>query len=117
MIRIDAGGLAESFRRLETELQRTARQALLDAAAHAHAHAKTTTSFKDRTGHLRQSITRGERGPFATFVQAGASYAAYVEYGTRPRAGHPGTRPRRFMHAARESASRFVEAGGAGVFR
>jgi len=117
MIRVDSSGLVRSLQRLEAEIPRIATKVLRDAAAHAHAQAKATRSFRDRTGRLRASITRGERGPLATFVQAGAHYAAYVEFGTRPRGNHPGIRPRGFMRDARESAMRFVEAGTSSSFR
>lgn len=117
MIRIDASGLARSLRQLEADIPKIASKVLRDAAAHAHAHAKATRSFRDRTGTLRASITRGEHGPLATFVQAGAHYAAYLEFGTKPRANHPGIRPRWFMRDARESAMRFVEAGTSNAFR
>jgi HK97 gp10 family phage protein len=117
MVRVDASGLVRSLQKLEGDIPKIATRVLRDAAAHAHAHAKATGAFNDRTGTLRASITRGERGPLATFVQAGAHYAAYLEFGTRARGNHPGIRPRRFMRDARESAMRFVEAGASSSFR
>lgn len=117
MIRIDASGLTRSLRQLEADVPKIATKVLRDAAAHAHAQAKATRSFHDRTGTLRASITRGERGPLATFVQAGAHYAAYLEFGTKARGNHPGIRPRWFMRDARESAMQFVEAGTSSSFR
>ncbi len=109
MIAVDGRRFTASLRRIESSLQAVVEDALRRAAAHAAQNARATTSFRDRTGHLRRSIARGERGRFATFVQASAPYAGFVEFGTRHMA------PRRFMRRAKDDGEavlvRFIELG------
>lgn len=99
-------------------------------AAQAAAQAKQTTAFKDRSGDLRKSIRAGRKSLYATWVKAGgedAPYARFIESGSKPhaivarnasmlrfeqdgqivfrrRVYHPGTKPARFMAAARDGA-------------
>lgn len=81
-IRIHAGDFREWMRRLEGEVPAAARQVLGIGVGFALSHAKATQAFKDRTGELRRSISRGQKGPWSHFIKATAPHAAYVEFGT-----------------------------------
>jgi hypothetical protein len=74
-----------SLAHLYDEIAANSRQALGQAAALALQVARSTTKFKDGPDReLRSSLTRGERGPFHIFVQAGARHALFVEEDTKP---------------------------------
>lgn len=127
----DASSFAAWLRRAGEQAQANARQTLGQGVALALAHAKATQSFKDRTGELRRSITRGQKSTWVHFIKASARHAAYVEYGTRPHrieakgralrfvqhgelrfrrhVNHPGTKPRHFMDDAATVAARFLD--------
>ncbi len=94
------------------------------------AYIKNRRPFIPRTGHLEQSVQWQPRGETSAVVSAGAEYAPWVEYGTRPhlirpRPGrralrffvngraiirpevmHPGTRPRPFFFADQDRRQR-----------
>lgn len=131
-IRFDASAFVAWLRRAGEQAQINARQTLGQGVALALAHAKATQSFHDRTGELRRSITRGQRGTWQHFIRAGAKHAAYVEYGTKPHriearhrkalryvqhgdirfrrgVNHPGTKPRHFMDDAATVGARFLD--------
>jgi hypothetical protein len=138
---IDASAAVRGLHSLESNLRAAARQALGQSVALALLQAKRTNTFHDRTGRLRSSIIRGERGPWASFVSAGgraAPYGLFVEAGTRAhpivarnarvlrfvqngevryarRVQHPGTKPTHFMRDTRDAVAlvtyHFVENG------
>lgn len=131
-IRFDASGFRTWLRRASDMMQANARQALGQGVALALAHAKATQKFKDRTGALRRSITRGQKSTWSHFIKASAPYAHYVEYGTKPhpievrrrqalrfvqsgavrfarRVNHPGTKPTHFMDEAATEGARYLD--------
>lgn len=139
--RVESDAALNDLARVQADMLASVRQVLGQLAALAAAHARSTTTFKDRTGNLRNSITRGEKSTWALFVKAGgqgARYAIFIEAGSRPheikarrarflrfeqdgqivfrkRVFHPGTKPARFMESARnaadELAGQYIEAG------
>lgn len=139
--KVDSDAALKGLAQMQADVLASVRQLLGQLAALAATQARSTTSFKDRTGALRKSIRRGERGPWAQFVKVGgkdAPYAVFIEAGSRPheikarrakflrfeqngqivfrkRVFHPGTRPARFMESARDSAEdvamQYLEAG------
>jgi len=140
-VKVDSAATRADLAKLQVEILSATRQILGQLAAFAQQHAKATTAFKDRSGRLRASIRRGQKGPWALFVAAGgrqARYAQYIESGSKPheikarrakllrfeqngtvvfrkRVYHPGTKPARFMSSARDAAeaaaTQFVESG------
>ena len=131
-IRIDATDFARWLRRAGEQAQASARQVLGQGVALALQHARTTTAFKDRTGELRRSITRGQRSTWSHWLRADAKHAAYVEYGTKPHkiearraralrfvqhgelrfrrsVNHPGTKPTHFMDKAADAGARYID--------
>lgn len=93
--RFDSADFVKGLLKAEVELLAAVSQSLGQAAAHAAMLARNTTNFKDHTGNLRSSITRGQKGPWVHFVRAGgpkAKYAYFVENGTQP---HPITPKRK----------------------
>lgn len=139
--RVQSEAALNDLSRVQADVLASVRQVLGQLAALAVLHAKQTTTFKDRTGRLRNSIQRGQRTTWAHFVKAGgpgARYALFVEAGTKPheikarrakflrfeqngqvvfrkRVWHPGTKPARFMQSARdaseERAEQYIESG------
>lgn len=100
-VRFDVAAFLADLKRIESDIAAGARQALGQAAALTAEAARSTTTFKDRTGKLRASITRGQKSTWHHFVKASTPYARFVEEGTKP---HP-------IEARRKSALRFVQAG------
>jgi hypothetical protein len=138
---VKADDALRDLARVQADMLASVRQVLGQLAALAVLHARGTTTFKDRTGNLRNSIKRGQKSPWALFVKAGgtgARYALFIEAGSKPheikarrarflkfeqngqtvfrkRVFHPGTRPARFMQSARNAseafASQYIESG------
>ena len=130
-IRFDASEFARWLRAAGEQAQANARQTLGQGVALAVAHAKATDKFQDRTGELRRSIMRGQKGPWVHFLKATAPHAAYVEYGTKPHrieakgralrfvqhgeirfrrhVNHPGTKPTHFLDEAATVGARFLD--------
>lgn len=138
---VESEAALKDLARVQADMLASVRQVLGQLAALAVAHAKSTTTFKDRTGSLRNSITRQEKGTWAQFVKAGgkdAPYAQWIEAGSRAheikarrakflrfeqngqvvfrkRVFHPGTKPARFMQSARDAAesvaTQYLETG------
>jgi len=130
-VRFDASAFITWLRRAGAQAEINARQTLGQGIALALAHAKATQAFKDRTGELRSSITRGQKSTWSHFIRAGAKHAAYVEYGTKPHrieargralrfiqhgelrfrrhVNHPGTKPTHFMDEAATVGARFLD--------
>lgn len=128
--RVESDAALKDLARVQADMLASVRQVLGQLAALAVAHARSTTTFKDRTGKLRGSITRGQKGTWALFVKAGgkdAPYARFIEAGSkaheikarranflrfeqggdvvfRKRVWHPGTKAARFMQSARDAA-------------
>jgi hypothetical protein len=84
------------------EMEARSRQALGQSVAVALQHARATTAFKDQTGALRRSLTRGQKGPWTLFLKAGAKHALFVEVDTKPHR----------IEARRAKTLRFVTGGG-----
>lgn len=129
-MRIESSATARDIGALEADILAAARQVLGQVAAFAAAHERATAAFKDRTGALRASIVRGQKGPWAQFVSVGgkaARYAIWIEAGSDPheirakrrkalrfiqngqvrfakRVFHPGTKATRFVQTARDAA-------------
>lgn len=99
VLRIDP--FASWLRRAESTLLSNARQTLGQSVALALYLARTTTAFTDRTGKLRRSLGRGQKGPWHHFLRATAKHALYVEKDTK---AHP-------IVARKAKALRFVQAG------
>lgn len=138
---VNSDAALKDLARVQADMLASVRQVLGQLAALAAAHARATTTFKDKSGALRKSIVRGEKGTWAQFVKAGgkdAPYAQWIEAGSRAheikarrarflrfeqngqvvfrkRVFHPGTKPVRFMQAARDAAegvvNQYLEAG------
>lgn len=133
MADMTAADLADSFEGLLPALERNLGMAARMAVTDAAAVAKRTTKFKDRSNVLRASIeSDGPEGTFAggdlyAIVAAGASYASFVESGTRAHqikpkhrtalrwpveggfmfakvVNHPGTKPTLFLQDAADGA-------------
>ena len=128
--RVHSDEALKDLARVQVDVLASVRQVLGQLAALAALHARQTTTFKDRTGNLRNSIQRGQRATWAHFVKAGgpgARYALFIEAGSKPheikarrakflrfeqngqivfrkRVFHPGTKPARFMQSARNAA-------------
>jgi hypothetical protein len=106
----DFQGLADKLAKVPAELERQLKTALGLALTKAVADAKENHTYKDRSGFLTNSI-QGE-GPTGSFTNddltailtAGASYASYVELGTRPHV----------IRARHRTALRWPVAGGFG---
>lgn len=139
--RVQSEAALKDLGRVQADVLAAVRQVLGQLAALAAAHARATTTFKDKSGSLRNSIKRGEKSTWAQFVKAGgkdAPYAQWIEAGSRAheirarranflrfeqngqavfrkRVFHPGTKPTRFMQSARDAAegvaSQYLEAG------
>lgn len=133
-LQIDTSQFIDGLRRSSNDLFAGVRQALGQSVAVALNSAKGTAAFHDRTGKLRRSIVRGQSSEWVLFLKTGTKYARFVEGGTRPhviegkrsprkvlhfswrgepsffrRVHHPGTKPRRFMQAARDEGERSLE--------
>ncbi len=131
-VHVDTTAFRSWFHRAADEAVTNVRQTFGQGVALAHAHAKGTTSFKDRTGALRQSITRGQKSTWVHFLKATAKHAAFVEYPTKPHriearngsvlrfmfhggirfarsVNHPGTKGAHFMDAAATVGARFLD--------
>jgi len=137
-IHLDTSAFVASLARAREEVAVAARQTLGQGVALALKAAKATTKFKDgpdegRTGpHLRDTIERGQRGPWVLFIKAGAKHAKFVEGGTKAhriearhgrvlrfvQAGqirfrrhvwHPGTKATHFMDDAATVGARFLD--------
>lgn len=131
-VQLDVARFIAALKATDERVRVAARQTLGQGAAYAVARAKATTKFKDRTGALRASITRGQKSTFHHFIRAGAPHAVFVEYGTRPhaieprrarvlrfvqagqvrfakRVWHPGTKPTHFMDDAATEGARFLD--------
>jgi hypothetical protein len=146
-MRLESEEAARDLNTLESDLLAAVRQALGQAAALAAEHERATNAFKDRTGRLRGSIKRGERGPWAQFVSVGgraAPHALWIDSGSRAheitprrrktlrfvqngrvrfvkRVYHPGTKATRFVQSARDvaegAAAKFMTSGIESVIR
>lgn len=137
-MRVDASETIKDLAQTHIGVLAVTRQVLGQLAALATAEAKATSTFKDRTGNLRGSIQRGEKGPWSLFVKAGgprARYAVFIEAGSIPhyipkslkpgqkmlrfewggrmifrrQVWHPGTKPARFMQSARNASEAVAE--------
>ena len=75
-IRLDTSKLDK----LAANLHPVAEQLVAKAAFDVEALAKAAAPVK--TGNLKSSIAAQPRGPFSWVVRVGASYGAYVEFGT-----------------------------------
>ena len=104
----DLSLLARQFEGLPEALDRNLSRAVHIAGEQAAAYARENHDYQDRTGTLTNSIaSSGPLGSFAnddlhTILSAGASYARYVEKGTRPHE----------IKARRRKALRWPVAGG-----
>ena len=88
----DLARFAEDLRENADTLTRRASQVVRKAALDTMADAKTLAPVD--TGNLRGSITTDTRtGDLSAVVEATASYAAYVEFGTRRMRPQPYMRP------------------------
>lgn len=130
-VHFDATAFVRWLRAAGEQAQINARQTLGQGVALALAHAKATDKFKDRTGALRASITRGQKSTWVHFIKATAPHATYVEEGTRPHriqargralrfvqhgelrfrrhVNHPGTKATHFMDEAATVGARFLD--------
>lgn len=128
--RVESEAALKDLARVQVDVLASVRQVLGQLAAIAALEARNTTTFKDRTGSLRNSIQRGQKSTWAQFVKVGgnaAPYAIFIESGSKPheikarrakflrfeqdgqiifrkRVFHPGTKPARFMQSARDVA-------------
>lgn len=82
-VTIDTSAFRSWFHRASEEAVSNVRQVFGQGVALAHAHARATQKFKDRTGELRRSITRGQKSTWVHFLKATAPHAKYVEDGTK----------------------------------
>lgn len=140
-LRVNASETIDNLAEMRAGVVAAVELALKLLAAHAAAHARATTTFKDRTGRLRNSVRTGHPSKWTTFVKVGgdrAPYAQFIENGSkaheivarnarvlryvqngqvffRRRVWHPGTRPTRFMQSARDAtedlALKYLEPG------
>lgn len=131
-MKIHAAEARKSLERVESEIMAAIKQSLGQAANVAVREAKATNTFKDRTGHLRDSIQR-ENLATKVRVKVGAKYAGFVEAGTnahviagrgggmlrfvvngatifRRKVKHPGTKATNFMQTARDAAEWVLDA-------
>lgn len=127
--RIDGAAAGAALRKTNESFTDVVRRALDQASSLATQFARTTPKFKDRTGSLRNSISRVQKGAggWRYDVKAGgrgAQHALFVEAGTRAHViearrrqflrfevagtihfrrwvNHPGTKGTHFMFAAR----------------
>ena len=129
---IDTSGFLRWFHRAAEESVSNVRQTFGQGVSLAHAHARATSKFKDRTGELRRSITRGQKSTWVHFLKATAKHALFVEEDTKahriePRKGrvlrfmqhgalrfsrgvnHPGTKGKHFMDEAATVGARFLD--------
>lgn len=104
---VDTSGFRSWLGRARESLTASAAQALGQSAALAVRHARATRLFKDgpnenRKGpHLRDTITRGQKGPWVHFIRASAKHALWVEEDTKPHR----------IEVKKRRALRFVAAG------
>lgn len=130
MIEVDGHELVDGMRTLLAGVRNNATQAVRAAVSAAEASAKGTRLFNDVTGALRRSVV-GTASGLEGKVVAGASYARFVENGTRPhviegsplafrvngatvfasRVNHPGTSPMPFMFEAEKQGAQALEYG------
>ncbi len=82
-IQIDKSGFFTWLNRAHDNLQASARQALGQSVLLALQHARATPRFKDHTHGLRNSLTRGQKGPWVQFIKASAKHALFVEEDTK----------------------------------
>lgn len=131
-IAVDTSAFVRWFHSASEEAVSNVRQVFGQGVALAHEHARSTQAFKDRTGELRRSITRGRTSTWVHFLKASAKHAAYVEYPTRPHrieprngkmlrfmqhgtirfsrgVNHPGTKGAHFMADAATVGARFFD--------
>jgi hypothetical protein len=131
-VSIDTSSFRSWFHRAAGEAVVNVRQTFGQGVALAHAHARATTKFKDRTGDLRRSITRGQKSTWVHFLKASAPHALFVEEKTKPHriearngkvlrfrfhggiqfrrfVNHPGTKGAHFMDDAATVGSRFLD--------
>lgn len=130
-VRLDASAFIAWLRRASEDAEANARQTLGQGVALALAHAQATQKFKDRTGELRKSLTRGQKSTWVHFIKASAKHALWVEEDTKPhrieakgralrfvQAGairfahgvnHPGTKGKHFMDDAATVGARFLD--------
>lgn len=131
-VQVHVAEFMASIKRVEADMIAGAKQALGQSTAFAVSVAKGTPTFKDRTGQLRSSITRGQKSTWHTFVKASAPHARFVEFGTKPhiiearrgktlrfvaaggiffrkRVHHPGTKPTHFMQTASDAGEHALE--------
>lgn len=131
-VHVDTSGFRSWFHRAAEESLVNVRQTFGQGVALAHAHARATQSFKDRTGALRKSITRGQKSTWVHFLKASAKHALWVEEKTNPHriearnggmlrfrfhgaivfrrsVNHPGTKGAHFMADAATVGARFLD--------
>lgn len=81
-IQVDRSGFFTWLNKAHDNLQASARQALGQSVLLALQHARATTDFKDHSHQLRNSLTRGQKGPWVQFIKASAKHAIFVEEDT-----------------------------------
>lgn len=136
MIYVAAGQTIASLEVAAREIDGAIAMGLVETADQAAAFARTSALYKSHTYGLRGSITNGEaffaNGLLGARTTATASYAGFVENGTKPHeirprrakmlrfvqngavrfanlVRHPGTKPRPFMQQARDKAEPLLE--------
>ncbi len=124
MVRIEASDALRNLKSIERRILDVARIGVATAVRVAYRNVRESTLFKDRTGQLRGTVDIIDTGAYSKRLIAPASYALYVNGGTKPhvilpknfpflrfviagrvifarKVNHPGTSPRPFMeHAA-----------------
>lgn len=125
--KVNGEAARQSLARALALVHTAARSAMQTGVSAAVASAKATTQFKDQSGDTRKSIRGTVTSERRGFVKAGGA-AGFLEYGTRAHliiakgralrfetggqavyrrfVRHPGTKPRPFMHEARDVGER-----------
>jgi hypothetical protein len=100
-IHVDTSGFTSWLRKASEGVNLGAQQALNESVTLALKYAQSTALFRDRTGELRKSITRGTSSTWTHFITATAKHALFVEEDTK---AHE-------IRARNVNALRFVQAG------
>lgn len=119
---VDFSEVEAALVRLQEAADRRMKAALQQVAEEVVVHAKTNHEYRDRTGRLTQSIRAEQvQGSFAegftiNMISGGlrVSYAAHIEYGTRPHTIRPreGNRALRFTVGGQTRFARSVRHPG-----
>jgi hypothetical protein len=133
-ITLSTRGFVRSLEGEGRAFERDAFRALSSAVTTALRHARSTKSFKDKSGDLRRTLTKGQTSTWRWFIKAPARYALWVEEDTKAhritarkakvlrfvQAGavrfahsvwHPGTTGTHFMERAGEVGESALERG------